>query len=96
MPYCCKAIRLFFAFSWLILLAGISCKEPVKKNDLELLNLVATNETVTTLEAIYDRHGLAAAEYYLDTAFHAKENKSPLNFYRYYYHKAYVLNHFAR
>lgn len=95
MPYCCKAIRLFFAFTWLILLAGISCKEPVKKNDLELLNLVATNETVTTLEAIYDKHGLAAAEYYVDTAFHAKENKSPLNFYRYYYHKAYVLNHFA-
>lgn len=95
MPYCCKAIRLFFAFSWMILLTGISCNEPVKKNDLELLNLVATNETVTTLEAIYDKHGLAAAEYYVDTAFHAKENKSPLNFYRYYYHKAYVLNHFA-
>jgi len=95
MPYCCKTIRLFFAFSWLILLAGISCKESLKKNDLELLNLVATNETVTALEALYDKHGLAAAEYYLDTAFHAKENKSPLNFYRYYYHKAYVLNHFT-
>lgn len=91
----CRIICVFPVFLWLIFVSVIGCKKPAKKDDLELLNKVATNETVTTLEAIHDQYGVAAADYYLDTAFQAKESSSLLNFYRYYYHKAYVLNHFV-